>query len=130
MLALKDRDHYVRGTTNYLAATARVTPDECQMALEKLAGPDAKSHNQKDEGRRIRVEPGGWTIINGDYYQNRMSWKERREYNRQKQAEYRKRKKERKLEAEKEGGAQAIREGLARADASGVASYEAKHQTA
>lgn len=112
MLALKDRDHYVRGTEVYLAAASRVTLEECQRALGKLRGPDPKSRNQREEGRRIRDEPGGWTVINGDYYQNKLSWKERKEYNRVKQAEYRKRKKQVQHDGACDGARQVINEGF------------------
>lgn len=115
MLALKDRDHYVRGTVGYLAAAARVTQEECQSALTKLMGPDERSRSQVDGGRRVRVEPGGWTIINGAYYQNKLSWNDRREYNRVKQAEYRKRRKDLRERAQREGARAAIDQGIRKA---------------
>ena len=74
MLAMKDRRHFVRGTTRYLALAARVTLEECGNALGKLLSPDAKSRTPDNEGRRIIEEPGGWIILNGDKYQGLLSY--------------------------------------------------------
>lgn len=112
MLALKDRYHFVRGTERFLGLAARVSPEDCQRALLKLTSPDPKSRSTENEGRRIRAVPGGWEILNGEHYQRKLSYEERREYNRNKQAEYRKRKKESSLRGKLAGAGQAINEGL------------------
>ena len=57
--------------------------------------------------------PGGWEILNGEKYQQKLSYEERKEYNRKKQAEYRARKKGTTLAAKQAGAQQAIKEGLA-----------------
>jgi hypothetical protein len=115
MLALKDRSHHVRGTPSYLARVARVTDDECQVALAKLSGPDPHSRSTEHEGRRISDVPGGWVVLNGDRYQKMLSYEERREYNRQKQAEYRRRKKVIIRDGACAGAQQAIKDGFAEA---------------
>jgi hypothetical protein len=112
MLALKDRMHFVRGTPSYLARVARVTDDECRCALSKLSGPDPHSRSLEHDGRRIAEVAGGWTVLNGEKYQKALSYEERREYNRQKQAEYRLRKKGLVYEARCAGAREAIKDGL------------------
>ena len=93
MLAIKNRDHFVRGTNRYLALAARVSQEDCDRALEKLSSPDASSRTPDNEGRRIRRENGGWTILNGEKYQQALSYEDRKAYNREKKAESRRRKK-------------------------------------
>lgn len=93
MLALKDSQHFVSASVPGLARQANVTLEDCERALEKLEGPDPHSRSREHEGRRIEKTEGGWIILNGEKYRQRMSKDERREYLRQKQAEYRARKK-------------------------------------
>jgi len=92
MLAMKDRDHVVRAAVPGLASRARVSLKECEEALDQLMSPDKYSRSKAEDGRRIRVVDGGWEVVNGEEYRNRMSREERREYQRIKQAEYRARK--------------------------------------
>lgn len=113
LLALKDRSHFVRGTVSYLHRVARVTEEECRMALKKLSDPDLNSRSTDHEGRRIQAVAGGWVILNGEQYQKKLSYEERKEYQREKQAEYRKRRKSISLEGGKAGAKQAISEGFA-----------------
>lgn len=112
MLALKDRAHFVRGTLKYLALAARMSDQECKKALDTLSAPDPQSRTTDHEGRRIKVVPGGWEILNGEKYSKMLSLAERQEYNRQKQAEYRKRNKSLKYQAQCDGAKQAIKDGL------------------
>lgn len=112
LLACKDRNHFVRGTEEWLASAARVTPEDCDMALKKLSNPDPKSHCQEDEGRRIKPMPGGWHIVSGEYYSRKLDYAERREYNRNKQAEYRKRHKTNSDTAKRDGARQALNDGF------------------
>lgn len=94
MLALRDRWHTVQASIPGLADAARVTVEQCKEALQILSSPDPDSRSQEDEGRRIKKCEGGWFLINGEKYRNRMSLDERREYNRIKQREYRAKAKE------------------------------------
>lgn len=112
MLALKDRGHFVRGTRRYLALAARVTDEECDRALERLLNPDHHSRTPDHDGRRIKEVPGGWEILNGEKYSKMLSYEERKEYQRFKQAEYRKRKKQIETEGACLGAQQAISDGL------------------
>jgi len=89
MLAMKDRDHVVRAAVPGLAARARVSLKECEAALAELLAPDKYSRSKVEGGRRILEVQGGWFIVNGEEYRNRMSLEDRREYQRVKQAEYR-----------------------------------------
>ena len=93
MLALKNQDHIVEGSVPGLAAMARVTVEQCQGALDKLKAPDPHSRTKDFQGRRIEDFQGGWRILNGEFYRNKMNADERREYFRIKQAEHRARKK-------------------------------------
>jgi len=93
MLALKDRWHIVNASLPGLADSARITIPQCQKALEVLASPDPHSRTKDHEGRRIEECDGGWVILNGEKYRNKMSLDERREYQRIKQQEYRDRQK-------------------------------------
>ncbi|MCI0560570.1 MAG: hypothetical protein MN733_18950 [Nitrososphaera sp.] len=92
MLALKDRWHVVQASIPGLADAARISLDDCIDGLRVLSSPDKYSRSKEEEGRRIKEVPGGWLIINGEKWRNRMSLDERREYNRLKQREYRKKK--------------------------------------
>ncbi len=91
MLALKDERHVVEASVPGLADLARVTVEECREALKKLEGPDSDSRNQEHDGRRIERCDGGWLILNGEYYREKMSQDDRREYQRDYQRKRRKR---------------------------------------
>lgn len=95
LLLKKDRDQVVRGAIPGLAHAARLTVEETEAALTELQKPDKYSQSQDHEGRRIMPVDGGWYVINGEKYRDRMSADDRREYNRLKQAEYRQRRKNR-----------------------------------
>lgn len=89
MLALRDRNHKVEASVPGLADFARISLEECEEALKILSSPDPYSRSKEAEGRRIEATDGGWYIINGEKYRNKMSADERREYQRIKQKEYR-----------------------------------------
>jgi len=112
MLALKDREHFVRGVPGYLARAANVGQEACDRALARLAGPDENSRSREFGGRRIEAVEGGWRILNGDKYSRMLSKAERDEYNRAKQSEYRKRRKSVVEGGGRAGARGAIREGL------------------
>jgi len=89
MLALRDRWSMVEASLPGLADAARVSMPECEEALRVLSSPDPYSRTTADEGRRIKRVEGGWFIINGEKYRNKMSLDERRDYQRIKAREYR-----------------------------------------
>lgn len=89
MLALKNQDHVVEGSVPGLAAMARVTVDDCARALNILKSPDLHSRTKEFEGRRIEECDGGWRLLNGEQYRQKMNMDDRREYFRVKQQERR-----------------------------------------
>lgn len=89
MLALKDKDHICRATVPALAKLANISNDDCEKYLEKFQKPDKYSRNKEREGRRIEPIDGGWLILNGEKYQQRLSKEERREQVRNAVARYR-----------------------------------------
>lgn len=92
MLAMKNRDQVVESSIPGLAKMAGVTIPECESALKVLSSPDEYSRSREFEGRRIEAVDGGWRILNGEKYRQKMGADERREYKARKQAEYRARK--------------------------------------
>lgn len=94
MLALRDRWHIVNASLPGLADAARIPLDKCIKALEILSRPDPYSRTTEYEGRRIEACEGGWVILNGEKYRNKMSIDDRREYLRIKKREQRARDKE------------------------------------
>ena len=93
MLAMRNRNHVVESSLPGLAHRARVSLEDCEKAVRRFLGPDKFSRSREHEGRRIKAVDGGWMILNGEKYRQRMSLEERREYQRVKQAEYRKQRK-------------------------------------
>jgi hypothetical protein len=71
MLALANANGVVEGSIPGLANVCRVTPSECQKALQILSQPDSFSRNPENEGRRIEPHPGGWRILNYLNYRDR-----------------------------------------------------------
>lgn len=87
LIALKNFDGYVKSSVLGLADAAKVTPEECKAALDILLAPDPDDTSGVEEGRRIKVVPGGWQIVNNDLY--RFSSDAKREFWRQQKAEQR-----------------------------------------
>lgn len=112
MLAMKNGRQVVESSIPGLAKAAGVTIGECEDALVRLRSPDAYSRTKDHEGRRIEDVDGGWVILNGEKYRDKLSLEERKEYKRTKEAEYRKRRKHLNGQAQKEGATQAVKEGL------------------
>ena len=93
MLALRDRWHTVQASVPGLADAARVSLESCRDAIKILSSPDPDSRTKDFDGRRIEETEGGWLILNGEKFRQRMSLDDRREYQRIKQKEYRDNKK-------------------------------------
>ncbi len=87
MLALRDQDGKIFSSVLGLADAAKVTIEECRVALGILTSPDVDDTSGIDEGRRIREIQGGWEIVTHDIY--RFSTEAKREFWKQQQAEYR-----------------------------------------
>lgn len=79
MLAVKDRDHVVRHSDFALHRLANITQAETQEALKILSSPDTRRQDvQEFDGRRIQKVADGWTILNGEKYQQMISAEARR----------------------------------------------------
>lgn len=79
MLALKNKYHIVEGSVPGLARLAGVSPEKTRKALEKFKSPDKESRSQANGGRRIKDVPGGWLILNGELYQEKLMEMRQRE---------------------------------------------------
>jgi hypothetical protein len=88
MLAIKDIRQEVQASVPGLAHFARVSVEQCREAIKVLESPDLESRTKDFEGRRIQPIDGGWLILNGDKYRDKMSKEHRREYKTKKQREY------------------------------------------
>lgn len=68
LLALKDKDGEVQSSLVGLADMAKVSREECEVALGVLTGVDPDDSSGVDDGRRLRVIPGGWQVVNHELY--------------------------------------------------------------
>ena len=90
MLAMMDPDFVVRASIGGLAHQARVSREDCEMALEKLRSADPDSRSKEYDGARIQDVPGGFYLINGQKFREARSDDDRRKYMREYMKEYRK----------------------------------------
>lgn len=79
LLALKDREHVCRATIPYLAKVANLTVQQVEEYLHGFQQPDKYSRSQEHEGRRIEKIEGGWFILNGEKYRQKLSQIDRKE---------------------------------------------------
>jgi hypothetical protein len=93
MLAMANRNGEVLASVPGLADAARVTLEQCQDALKKLAAPDEWSRTKEHEGRRIIEVDGGWRLLNYPKYREIRDADERRIQTRENVRAYRERKK-------------------------------------
>lgn len=112
MLLMKNRLHVVEASVPGLAKRAGVTVEECEIALKRFMQPDPYSRTKDFEGRRIEEVSGGWKVLNGEAYKQKMDPEQRKAYQAAWMKEYRKRKKANKIEGACFGAQQAIQEGL------------------
>lgn len=80
MLAMADKTGVVEAAVPGLANAARVTIDDCKLAIEKFLAPDPDSRTSDNEGRRIEKIEGGWRLLNYAKYRAKLDAEERREY--------------------------------------------------
>lgn len=92
LLALKDREHVCRATIPYLAKVANITVEQVEEYLARFQEPDKYSRSQEHEGRRIERVDGGWFILNGEKYRQKLSQIDRKEQVRAAVARHRKKK--------------------------------------
>jgi hypothetical protein len=79
MLALADRDGLVEASVPGLADAARVTREQCDDALARLAAPDPDSRSKSMEGRRIIEIDGGWSLVTYAEHRDRLTADKRRD---------------------------------------------------
>ena len=82
MLAMADQHGYVGASVSGLSHRARVTIDECVVALACFSAPDKWSRTAEFEGRRIAQTEGGWILLNHSAYRAKMDKDARREQSR------------------------------------------------
>jgi hypothetical protein len=92
MLAMADKSGEVQASIPGLAKRAGISLADAESGLQTLLSPDPYSRTPDNEGRRIAPVDGGWILLNHAKYRELMSYEERKEYNRRKQAEFRARK--------------------------------------
>jgi hypothetical protein len=97
LLALCDRDGYVYGSRVGLERLANITVDLDDPADDPwavLMSPDPESSDRlrapELEGRRIEEVPGGFRLLNFEYYRGLRNDDDRKEQNRRAQEKYRK----------------------------------------
>lgn len=92
LLAMCDRDGIVYGTKLGLTRLANIDRDEADHAWESLMSEDTDSSDKmrapENEGRRIEEVPGGFRLLNFEYYRGLRNDDDRREQNRQSQARF------------------------------------------
>ena len=92
LLALCDRDGIVYGSKIGLNRLANIDPDTADSAWSALLSPDDNSSDKmrapENEGRRIEAVPGGFKLLNFEYYRGLRNDDDRREQNRAAQAKF------------------------------------------
>ena len=68
MLAMADRKGRVWGSIPGLANRARISIDDCNLALKTFLSPDQYSRTSEHDGRRIAEIDGGWLLLNYEKY--------------------------------------------------------------
>lgn len=68
LLAVANKDGFVKGVEAWLASEANVTREECREALRCFTEPDPESQDQDYGGRRIDRQEGGWMVLNYPKY--------------------------------------------------------------
>ncbi len=98
LLAMCDKDGCVYGTQPGISRIAMIDPEEADGAWQALMSPDKHSSDRmrapENEGRRIEEIPGGFRLLNFDYYRGLRNEDDRREQNRIAQARFKARHKD------------------------------------
>lgn len=83
MLALADRDGFVRASPTGLARLANLDVEACRKSLDELESTDNESSDPEWEGRRVEHIEGGWQMLNYTKYRDLADSDIRREQVRQ-----------------------------------------------
>lgn len=89
MLALADKNGEVQASIPGLARLSAVPVDAVERALAKFLSPDEHSRTKDDEGRRIEVIEGGWSLLNHAKYRAMASKDESKKSAAERQKRYR-----------------------------------------
>lgn len=90
LLASMDQDGYCHySALENLASRARVSVAKTRKSIECFMSPDPDSENQANEGRRIERVPGGYLVLNAEYYRNKFTREIEREQTRLRVARHR-----------------------------------------
>ena len=89
MLAMSDRHGCIFASVPGLANRARVSVEECEVALATFRSPDRYSRTPDHEGRCIVPIDGGWQLLNHAKYRDMRDEAVRREQNREAQERHR-----------------------------------------
>ncbi len=92
MLAIADKNGEVQASVPGLARVAGVPAEACRKAIEKFLSPDPDSRTLDEEGRRIEVIDGGWSLLNHAKYRRMASIDEQKEKTAERQRRFRDRK--------------------------------------
>jgi hypothetical protein len=79
LLALADKEGFVRASPSGLARLANVDEDKVRVAIEKLESPDKDSGSQGFDGRRLERVEGGFLLLNYKKYRDLKDAETRRE---------------------------------------------------
>ncbi len=97
LLAMCDRDGCVYGSRPGICRIACIDPDQNEAAFDALLSPDPDSCDKmrapENKGRRIEEIPGGFRLLNFEYYRGLRNDDDRREQNRIAQARFKTRQK-------------------------------------
>lgn len=66
------RTHVARMDVKRLARLANITLEQAQEAYDILSSPDKNSFSEDHQGRRIIPVDGGWFVVTGQSYKDRM----------------------------------------------------------
>lgn len=79
LLALADKDGFVRASPSGLSRLANVDEARGREAIANLSAPDKDSGSQEYEGRRIEAVEGGFVVLNYKKYRDLRDAETRRE---------------------------------------------------
>ena len=89
LLVMADRDGEVHGADVGLADAAKIPIDAFYRGIEKLMGPDPNSKSNDSGERIVRIEEGGFRILNYEKYSNLMTKEQIRDKARTRQQRFR-----------------------------------------
>ena len=89
MLAIADKNGEVQASVPGLARLAGVPVEDCRKAITRFLSPDLDSRTKDDEGRRIEIIEGGWSLLNFRKYREMASREDMQASEAERKARYR-----------------------------------------